>query len=206
MVVLNIERAEYFSRGDTLLKGFFGFFYIGIPHFFGLLIFGFAGAILRFLAFWVILFTGQHPQTWFEYQVKLLNWMIRLKAHWWFNYPFFLVPTAPAWGLSGTSEAVDFEVPYPAELSKGKALLKVLFGWIYVGIPHGFCLIFRGLVTSIFGQVAWWILLFTGEYPEQLFDFNVGTIRWQTRVEMYLYHLTDEYPPFSGKSDEELVN
>jgi hypothetical protein len=45
--------------------------------------------------------------------------------------------------------------------------------------------------------VAWFVILFTGSYPQGLFDFGVGALRWLLRVEAYLLLLIDEYPPFS---------
>jgi len=30
----------------------------------------------------------------------------------------------------------------------------------------------------------------------------VGTIRWSTRLNLYLYFMTDEYPPFHGREIE----
>ena len=37
----------------------------------------------------------------------------------------------------------------------------------------------------------------TGRYPDSLYDFAVGVLRWSVRVESYLLLLHDEYPPFS---------
>ena len=45
--------------------------------------------------------------------------------------------------------------------------------------------------------VAWLAILFTGHYPEGLYQFGVGVLRWFIRVEAYLLLLVDEYPPFS---------
>jgi len=78
-------------------------------------------------------------------------------------------------------------------------LLKLFFGFIYVGIPHYFCLIFRMYATFFLTTLAFWTILFTGNYPENWFNFNVGTTRWGQRVSLYLGNMTDEYPPFSGK-------
>ncbi len=47
--------------------------------------------------------------------------------------------------------------------------------------------------------LAWWVVLFTGDYPKAWHAFNVGLIRWQVRVNLYMTFMSDEYPPFSGK-------
>jgi hypothetical protein len=74
----------------------------------------------------------------------------------------------------------------------------MLFGWLYVGIPHGFILMFRSFFVGILQFLAWWIVLFTATYPENLHEWSVGLLRWQTRVSLYLLFMTDTYPPFTG--------
>jgi hypothetical protein len=32
-------------------------------------------------------------------------------------------------------------------------------------------------------------------------EFNVGTLRWAFRVNLYMTFMTDRYPPFSGRPD-----
>jgi hypothetical protein len=41
------------------------------------------------------------------------------------------------------------------------------------------------------------VILFSSRYPQGLYNFGVGVLRWFIRVEAYLLLLVDAYPPFS---------
>lgn len=97
------------------------------------------------------------------------------------------------------SYPVTYKVDYPEKLSRGWLLLKVFFGWAYVGIPHGIILLFYGIAVSVIEFIAFWAILFTGKYPKGMFDFSVEYYRWSTRVSAYMSFMRDEYPPFNGK-------
>jgi hypothetical protein len=189
-----IVHQESNSRGQLLLRSFFGVFYIMIPHGIALAVMGLVGAILSFVSWWAVLFTGKYPRSLFDFQVGLLQWNARVNAR-----MLNLVDGYPAFGTSAQDNNVKVNVVYPESLSRGVLLLRAFLGMFYVMIPHGICLMFRGIATYFVVFIAWWAVLITGKYPKGMFDFVVGTIRWATRINIYMGFLTDKYPPFSGK-------
>jgi hypothetical protein len=191
---LEIKHQEKYSRGELLLRLFFGWLYIGIPHVFLLGIVGIWSGILSFITFWIVLFTGKYPESFFNFQIAYTNWSLRVMA-----VLGNLVDGYPEFFPKGKSDKVSLSVPRPDRVSRGLVIVRVLFGAIYVGIPHGFCLYFRLIATGVLGFLAWWAILFTGTYPARWHGFNVGTWRWYTRISLYLGYFTDEYPKFTGK-------
>ncbi len=189
-----IKHQESYSRGELLLRAFFGMFYIVLPHLFLLLFISIWSSILGFIAFWSILFTGRYPQSFYEFQVGVIRWSTRLNAR-----MYNLSDGYPAFGITATDDSTTVEIPYPETISRGVTILRFFFGAFYVIIPHFFVLYFRSLATSFLTFIAFWAVLFTGKYPESMHTFNVGTLRWATRVNLYLSNMTDVYPPFSGK-------
>lgn len=189
---LQIERKESYSRIELLSRTFLGFIYILLPHAFILSFLTIWSAILNFMAFWIILFTGRYPESAYEFQVKLMRWNLRVNAS-----IFNLVDGYPRFGLNADHEQIHFEVPYPENISRGNTLLKFVFGWFYILIPHGFALFFVGMIASFIHFISFWAILFTGKYPESMFDFMVGYLRWNQRVAIYINNMSDKYPPFS---------
>ncbi|MGH2923940.1 MAG: DUF4389 domain-containing protein [Solirubrobacterales bacterium] len=92
---------------------------------------------------------------------------------------------------------VSFAADYAAE---GRNRLTTFFRYI-VSIPWAIVAALYSFVASLAIVVAWFALLFTGRYPEGLYNFVGGYLRMSTRVNGFSYLLTDEYPPFNGGDD-----
>ncbi len=93
----------------------------------------------------------------------------------------------------------NLQVEYPERLARSWVVLKLLFGWLYAGIPHGIILLFYGIAAGIVEFIAFWVILFTARFPRGMFNFVAGYYRWSCRVNIYLSFMRDEYPPFSGR-------
>ncbi len=191
---ITINRQESNSRGELLLRSFFGWIYIFIPHLFVLMFVSIWYGILDFIKFWIVLFTGRIPESTYEFQKKFLQWEIRLSAT-----MMNMRDGYPAIGTGGSDPDATIEYENPESVSRGLVLVRALFGWVYVGIPHGFLLWFFGIAVSIVQFLAWWAILFTGKYPDSMFDFIMKYLRWSMRVSLYLSYYSDEYPPFNGE-------
>jgi len=196
MLKLNINHQESYSRGELLLRSFFGWLYIAIPHLFLLMFYAIWIYIAIFVAWWIILFTGKTPDFFYNTMLGYNRWYVRLTAR-----LLNLSDGYPSFGPSGEDDNTSLSFEH-VHIGRGQLLLRSFFGMFYVGIPHGICLYVRTLGTYILVFLAWWVVLFTGKYPEGWHKFNVGTIRWGTRVGLYLTFLSDKYPPFNGAPEE----
>lgn len=191
---LEIKLQQNYSRGELLLRTFFGWLYIGFPHGVCLALLGFASSCISFISWFIVLFTGKYPKELFTFQVSVLKWRLRVTSR-----MLNLSDGYPAFGLNVEDEFTNLEIQYPEKLSRLTLLLRAFFGVFYVMIPHSIVLFFRMLVMYLFLFLSWFIVLFTGKYPKMMHDFSVGTMRWAYRVAIYMSFLTDTYPPFSSK-------
>jgi hypothetical protein len=142
-------------------------------------------AALVFAAWCTIIVRRNIPHFLFDFMVAVHRFANRAAA-----YIFLLTDKYPAfegdWFL-------QFEVDYPERLT----WWKIFFWKVITAIPHFIILFFLALAMFVVVTIAWFAILFTGQYPRGLHTFVVGVMRWGSRVTLYVESLTDEYPPFS---------
>jgi hypothetical protein len=149
---------------------------------------GFAVGGLIFLPIMLMLvFRQKYPEWWFDWNLAITRFSARLSA--------YLALLRDEYPSTDEEQAVHVEISYPdaKELNRWLPLVK----W-FLAIPHYILLSFLGIAYFVVVVIAWFAILFTGNYPRSLFDFAVGVLRWSLRVSAYAFILTtDQYPPFS---------
>jgi hypothetical protein len=98
--------------------------------------------------------------------------------------------------MNGRESPVRVDGRLDEPLSRWLWLLK----WLLL-IPHYIVLFFLGIAFAVLTVVAFFAILFTGDYPRSIVDFKLGVLRWVLPVSIYGYGAqeTDQYPPFTLK-------
>jgi Domain of unknown function (DUF4389) len=146
-----------------------------------------AGGLLFFGPLLMILFRRKYPRWWFDWNLELLRFTNRVGI--------YLLLMDDRYPSTDEQQSVHLDYPYPDaqhELNRWLPLVK----WL-LAIPHYIVLFFLYIAALVAVIVAWFAILFTGRYPQGIFRFVEGVIRWHNRVVGYAFLLvTDRYPPF----------
>jgi hypothetical protein len=183
-VRFDVEYPDRLSRWLIFVK-----WLLIIPHIIVLYLLGMVQSLITFAAWFIILFTGQYPKGLFDFVVGVLRWTANINA-----YMMLLRDEYPPFSWDEGKYPLTLQVDHPERLSR----LLIFVKWLFI-IPNFIVFYLLALVYLVTLVIAWFAILFTGRYPEGLFNFAVGVFRWSMRINVYLYLLRDEYPPFSLK-------
>ena len=136
----------------------------------------------------MIVFREKYPRWLFDWNLAMTRFTTRLWA-----YISLITHEYPS---TDDEQSVHLDFEYPDvqnDLNRWLPLVK----WL-LAIPHIILAIILFGLLFLASILTWFAILFTGRAPRGLFDFNVGVLRYGTRLSMYAFILTtDKYPPFS---------
>lgn len=135
----------------------------------------------------MIIFERKYPRWWFDFNKQLVAFILR--------FTVYMLVIDDRYPSTDEEQGVHVTLEYPnvdAELDRYMPIVK----WL-LAIPHYIVLFFLGIGVLFATIFAWFSVLFTGRYPQDIFEFVEGTMRWHLRVLGYAaLMVTDEYPPF----------
>jgi Domain of unknown function (DUF4389) len=91
---------------------------------------------------------------------------------------------------------VTYEADYQAEQNRATTFFRII-----LAIPWFIVAIFYYIAVAITHFIAWVAIIILGRYPEGLYNFNSGMVRFFVRTSAWVYLQTDEWPPFGIADD-----
>ena len=177
------ERQAEYHRFLPLVKWLLAF-----PHYIALIFVGIGAFFALIGAFFAVLFTGHWPRGLFDFVAGTLRWGYRVSA-----YVLLLTDEYPPFSLAEEPDyPVRIRVDYPEHIDNWRPLVH----WLLV-IPY---LIVAGVLVWVAGVVSFiaiFVILFTKEMSQGMFDLIAIPMRWQLRGHAYAYWMVDRYPPFT---------
>lgn len=157
---------------------------LAIPQLIVVGVIGYGAAVVVFLGWFAALFTGRLPAPFARFLTGYMRWYTRVIA-----YEYLLTDVYPPFSL-------DPDPVYPVDLTvtTGRLNRAAVFFRILLVVPVSIlstALAFGWQVLSFF---FWIITLVKGRMPDSIFGATAAVIRFQARVNGYLYLLTSVYP------------
>ena len=145
------------------------------------------GGVLFIGPLLMIVFRKKYPRWWFDWNLELSRFTLRVSA--------FLLVLRDEYPSTDEEQSAHLQIEYPnAETDLNRIL--PIFKWL-LAIPHFIILAVLWILVIPVTILAWLLILVTGRYPQGMFEFVVGVLRWSNRVGAYAFLLTtDQYPPF----------
>ena len=175
---LDIEYPQSLSRISTLLRPI-----LAIPI---MILVSFMSPAISLPVALMLVVRRKYPRWWFDFNLELVRFMNRVNA-----YLNLMTDKYPS---TDEEQNVKLDLDYPdaEQLNRWLPLVK----WL-LALPHLIVLWVLGLFLGLAVLIAWFAILFSGQYPRPLFTFVLNAERWTLRVQAYAFLLiTDRYPPF----------
>lgn len=184
-VTFTVTRPEKFERSQIFLRMMV---IIVLALLAGSLIWILGAVYLAFPVLAAILISQRSAEKFLEEDgpkmTEWLRWVLAL-----YCYLFILTDRFPT---DKPENLVGFDVRAGGSPAVGSALLRLIYS-----IPSVFVLLLLGLLSAVFWVIAIVTILVQESYPDSLYNYQAGVMRWLARLLGYHSSLTDVYPPFA---------
>jgi len=182
-VVTEFDRQDEYSRFLPIVKGL-----LLIPHWIVLLFIYIAAFFAIVGAWFAVLFTGKYPAGIHGFVTGTYRWTTRVTA-----YAYLMTDRYPPFSFDHDDEyPTRFDIGYTQNIARWRPLVH----WLLV-IPYAIVASVLMTLAYVITIIAFFAILFTKNYPQGMFDFNVVAMRWQNRSAVYQLWMTEKYPPWA---------
>lgn len=185
-VSLDLDAPLGVARWRPLVQWF-----LAMPHFLVLYALSFLLTVMWLIALVTVVFTARIPPGIFGFMTTIHRYQWRVTSYANFmreDYPpFDFLPAA----IDPSNDPARLSIQYPDRLSRFMPFIK----WL-LALPHFLVLIFLDVGYLVVLVVAFFAVIITGAWPAGMRRYLIGVTRWTTRVQAYVYLMTDAYPPF----------
>ena len=181
-VRLEASRQAEYNRFLPLIK-----WLIALPHYIVLLFLGIGALFAVLIAFFAVLITGRYPRGLWDYVTGVHRWAMRVVA-----YVFLLTDEYPPFSLEDDpAYPVRVEFDYPEHVNRWRPLVH----WLLI-LPYAFVAGILFYVAEIVAFIGIFVILFTANLPQGMFNLILNPMRWQLRSNAYGGFVVTRYPPF----------
>lgn len=166
---------------------------LAIPHFVIMYVLGLVAQICALISWFAIVFTGRLPEGLGGVSAMYIRYSNRVGSYVGFlheQYPPFEFGTTsadPGGHAARTDLAIELE-------GRNRLTVGLRFLWIIPALIVTY-LIF--IIAAVCWFIAFFAVLFTGKWPDGLRNWVLKALRASTRLNAYMFLLTDRYPPLS---------
>jgi hypothetical protein len=187
MIQLHLPQQQTYSRGQALLRAFFGWLYLGIPGALLTYIYNFVNGILAWIAWWIVVFTGEFPKGLQNFMLDIEVSVIR-----WYVFMLGMRDGYPEVAPSQDANVISL-LPREWEYSRGRALLLVLLMPLYTMI-YGVVAILLWVVLGFVSWMQFFIVVFTGNMNEGLYNIMYDCVNLTFTIRLFLFGVYQKFP------------
>lgn len=167
---------------------------VAIPWLIVAALYGFAAQFAALFAWFAIVFTGRYPEGLYNFNVGYLKMLSRVNS-----FAYLMTDDFPPFGGEDhPAYPIQIGVASPLDTySRAKTFFRLI-----IGIPVMLLAYVQSLILMVLAFIAWFAILFTGRFPQGLFEPARSANAYLTRAGAYFLLLTEDWPPFSLESGE----
>ena len=167
--------------------------FLAIPHFIVLYVLQAVASVCAIIAWFAILFTGKMPLGLANMICMYARYSNRVGSYVGFlheQYPPFDFSTTPG-DPGGYPARTDF-IPQLGGRNRLTVGLRII--WVIPALIVTYLIM---IIAAVCWLIAFFAVLFTGKWPAGLHGWVLKGLRASTRLNAYMFLLTDKYPPLN---------